>query len=130
MIHSCQECGLCCMDTEMFISENEIKVILKKLKVEINPSDFCFLNTDGFYQLKNVNGICYFFNKQECRCRIYEFRPKGCQFYPLVYDTYKRECDIDKDCPNPKLIYPHKNSILNTCLRLKNYLKNELELDI
>jgi Fe-S-cluster containining protein len=117
------------MNTEMFISENEIKIILKKLKDKITPSDFCFLNADGFYQLKNVNGVCYFFNTRKCRCTIYEFRPKGCQFYPLVYDTYKRACDIDKDCPNPQLIYPNKNLILNTCQRLKSYLKNELELD-
>ena len=129
MIHSCQECGLCCMNTEMFISENEIKLILQNLK-EVKTSDFCFLNADGFYQLKNVNGVCYFFIKHKCRCSIYNFRPKGCQFYPLVYDTYKRACDIDKDCPNPRLIYPDKNSIVNTCQKLKNYLKSELDLDI
>ena len=130
MIHSCQDCGACCLNTEMFISENEIKVILQKLKGEVTPSDFCFLNADGFYQLKNLNGVCYFFNKHKRRCRIYELRPKGCRFYPLVYDTYKRACVIDKDCPNPQLIYPNKNSILNNCQSLKNYLKNELDLDI
>lgn len=130
MINSCQDCGLCCMDTEMFISENEIKVILQELGGEIKFSDFCFLNAEGFYQLKNVNGVCFFFNKHKCKCTIYEFRPKGCRFYPLVYDTYKKECNIDKDCPNPRLIYPDKKSILNTCHKLKGYLKAELELDI
>jgi Fe-S-cluster containining protein len=129
MIDSCQECGLCCMNTEMFISENEIKLILQNLEGEVEPSDFCFLNADGFYQLKNVNGVCYFFNKHKCKCKIYEFRPKGCLFYPLVYDTYMSVCIIDKDCPHPQLIYPNKSLILNTCLSLKSYLKSELEID-
>ncbi len=130
MIHYCQECGLCCLNTEMFISESEIKTILQKLKREVKSSDFCFLNKDGFYQLKNVKGACYFFNKHNCTCKIYGIRPKGCQYYPLVYDTYKKICDIDKDCPNPQLVYPNKDSILGTCIRLKDYLKSELEVDI
>ena len=130
MIQSCQECGRCCMNTEMILSADEIKIILHDSSIAIEESDFCYLNENQFYQLKNINGVCYFFDKQNYKCKIYKIRPKGCQFYPLVYDVDKKKCVLDRDCPNPRLIYQDQDSIFKTCKHVKEYLKKELELKI
>lgn len=130
MIHSCQECGKCCINTEMILTVNEIKMILHDLNDTIEASDFCYLNKDDYYQLKNIHGACYFFDKQNYKCKIYKNRPKGCRFYPLIYDVDKKRCVFDKDCPNPQLIYQDRDSIFKTCQHVKEYLKNELDIDI
>jgi len=118
------------MNTEMILTANEIYVILNHYSSDIEASDFCNLNEDEFYQLKNINGVCYFFDKQNYKCKIYKIRPKGCQFYPLIYDVDKKRCVMDKDCPNPQLIYRDQTSIFKACQQVKEYLKNELTFDI
>ena len=118
------------MKTEMILTANEISIILHDFNSPLEASDFCFLNKDNFYQLKNIQGVCFFFDKQTYKCKIYKIRPKGCQFYPLVYDVDKKKCIFDKDCPNPQLIYQDQDSIFKTCQHIKEYLSNELNIDI
>ena len=46
----CLDCGICCFNTEMQLSENDIKVIEKNQ--ELNREEFTIFR-EGFKQLKN-----------------------------------------------------------------------------
>ncbi|NWF95072.1 MAG: YkgJ family cysteine cluster protein [Candidatus Thorarchaeota archaeon] len=62
--------------------------------------DYMSRTEDGFCQLRNVDGHCYFYDPQTKTCKIYDSRPDGCRFYPVVYDVRKRRCVVDRDCPS------------------------------
>jgi hypothetical protein len=129
--NKCGECGVCCTNTEMFLSKSDIKLIFKKIRLKnLNLKDFTIKNKIGLYQLKNINEMCFFYNKNSKKCSIYNFRPKGCRFYPLIYDIDKKNCVFDKDCPKPNLFYENVNEIKKTCNKIKGFLRNELELNI
>jgi len=52
-----------------------------------------------FLTASNVDGHCFFYDPATKLCRIYESRPEGCRYYPVIYDLEKRKCVVDKDCP-------------------------------
>jgi len=74
-VHRCCEC---CKETEMTLTEED----LQRIKDQ-GYNDFYFIN-DGYFQLRNVNGRCYFL--KDGRCSIYENRPDGCRYYPIILD--------------------------------------------
>lgn len=123
----CRKCGKCCLNTEMIVSLDDINLILDSIK-NILVDDFISKNREGFFQLKNKNGKCVFFDNLKNACRIYNYRPKGCQFYPLIYDPIDKRCILDKDCPNPAVLLSLKHSRLKICKMLKKYLKQELRI--
>jgi len=51
---------------------------------------------DGFLALKNIEEHCFFL--EDKRCLIYESRPQGCRFYPLIFDFESNEFMIDDFC--------------------------------
>ena len=58
-----------------------------------------FAVTDGVgARLRNVGGYCYFYNRMDKKCRIYENRPLGCYLYPVMYMANKG-VTVDKLCP-------------------------------
>ncbi len=57
-----------------------------------------FLKRDGFFMLKNVDGKCIFLDENG-RCSIYEHRPEGCRYYPMVYDISSKKVVLDNYCP-------------------------------
>jgi Fe-S-cluster containining protein len=130
MIKSCQECGKCCIETEMLLSVNDIKRIIKFYDAKINQDDFCFLNKSGQFQIKNIKESCYFFDSESIRCKIYNIRPKGCEFYPLVYNIEIGGCEFDLNCPNPEIIYKKIDYIDSTCEMIQNFIKEELNIGI
>ena len=64
-----------------------------------SKKEFCLnLNeTNGFWQLRNINGRCYFLTDKG-KCSIYTFRPQGCRVYPLVFEISEQDVIIDNDC--------------------------------
>jgi len=55
------------------------------------------IKVDGYIQLKNVDGNCFFLDRGNCS--IYDIRPLGCQLYPVIFDP-DRGCAIkDTYCP-------------------------------
>ena len=62
-----------------------------------DQNDFCFQNEDGFIQLKNVKGECFFL--EDNKCGIYDIRPAGCQFYPIIFDLDENKAILDDECP-------------------------------
>ncbi|MBN1215698.1 MAG: YkgJ family cysteine cluster protein [Candidatus Lokiarchaeota archaeon] len=123
----CENCGRCCIDKETIVNITffDIKRIYSKLKLTIDE----LIHILGFYifdkplsqdtLLKMVispiitekgfaflglrkleNNYCFFFDKEEKKCRIYEIRPDICRIFPFSFE-YK-----DKDVIN--IIYSKK----------------------
>jgi Fe-S-cluster containining protein len=69
--------------------------IIRIEKLGYNIKDFTIEN-EGFIALKNINGNCFFLKYK--KCLIYENRPQGCRFYPLIYDFENDGFLIDDLC--------------------------------
>ncbi len=82
----CKNCGVCCINTEMLLSNQDIKRLTEKGHLKEN---FMQIDQDGYAQLKNINGHCVFYNIAKSKCNIYEDRPEGCQIYPIILDEEK-----------------------------------------
>ena len=130
MENACLDCGKCCLETEMILSHEDVKKIINNFESIIKQDDFCYLRRDGFFHLKNYNHHCYFYEVSTKTCKIYEIRPQGCRFYPLIYDIEKKKCTLDKDCPRTSIFYPNKFKRKETCLEIVRYLKNQLNIKI
>ena len=85
------ECHECCHQTEMPLSLADIKRIKSK---GYKPSEFMTKN-HGERRLRNVDAKCYFLTEKGCN--IYNDRPQGCRFYPLVVNS-KGFFSIDRAC--------------------------------
>ncbi|MEJ2278251.1 MAG: hypothetical protein P8Y70_10965 [Candidatus Lokiarchaeota archaeon] len=67
-----------------------------------------------------------FFNLKTQKCEIYDYRPMGCRFYPLIYDNQDNKCIIEKDCPYWKVFYKDNTTIQNICKKLKIFIRYDL----
>ncbi len=130
MSNDCENCGKCCIETEMIVSEHDIDLIMRKCQDHKRKQEFIFKNKDDLFQLKNIEGYCVFFDKLLKICTIYEFRPQGCRFYPLIYDFHRKKCIFDKDCPRVNLFYQDKQVLKEKCDVLKRFLKEQLKINI
>jgi Fe-S-cluster containining protein len=130
MIHKCENCGNCCIETEMILSEQDIDLIIKLGSKKLSKDKFVIVNKDGFFQLKNIEGHCVFFDKTSKKCNIYEYRPKGCRFYPLIYDFLEQKCVLDEECPRTYLFYQTKKQISKKCKELERFLKRHLRIKL
>jgi len=72
--------------------------ILRIAKLGYSPDDFT-VKSGGFIRLKNVNGACFFLDRETLRCKIYNSRPIGCRLYPIIYDVERNVITVDKECP-------------------------------
>ena len=129
MKNKCENCGKCCLETEMILSQQDIKIIISNLP-NIKKQDFIFKNTNEQYQLRNIEGHCFFFDVSNKECKIYKFRPQGCRFYPLIYDFNKKDCRLDDDCPRNNLFYNDNKTFRSLCQNLKIFLKTQLNIKI
>lgn len=128
MKNKCENCGECCLRTEMLLSISDIKRITKRYPNKLEKKDFAIKNQYGFFQLKNIDEHCYFFEVQSKDCKIYKFRPKGCKFYPLIFDFQNNNCTYDDDCPRPHLFYQNRIKLKRVCQKLSSFLEVELRL--
>ncbi|MFX1313032.1 MAG: YkgJ family cysteine cluster protein [Promethearchaeota archaeon] len=130
MKNKCENCGKCCIRTEMILTQQDIDLIIQNFPRKIKKKDFIFKNKNGFFQLKNSANHCVFFDLLSKKCIIYEYRPQGCRFYPLIYDFIKNKCIFDIDCPRTHLFYQKNNELKKKCIDLKHYLRTQLKIDI
>lgn len=114
---SCDKVKLCCIETEMILSKEDIKRI-KELGYQ--EADFVEYK-DGFYQLKNIDGHCVFYDPKSTLCKIYNERPQGCRFYPIIYDLDRKTCVVDKYCPSAETV--SKRDIQELCPKLKEFIR-------
>ncbi|MFW9808275.1 MAG: YkgJ family cysteine cluster protein [Candidatus Thorarchaeota archaeon] len=98
---SCEEIRLCCTGTEMTLTREDAERI-EELGYDRN--EFLVRVMAGFCELKNIEGVCYFYDTETKECRIYEHRPEGCRYYPIIYDARRKKCIIDRDCPSGETV--------------------------
>jgi len=82
----CSNCGVCCTETEMLLSEKDISRLEKK---GFSKTYFVKYDDQGYTQLKNRDGYCVFYDLEKCRCNVYDDRPSGCRVYPVILDEEK-----------------------------------------
>ncbi|MHA2127225.1 MAG: YkgJ family cysteine cluster protein [Promethearchaeota archaeon] len=128
MLNKCDDCGKCCLGTEMVLSNKDIDLITKTSLDNISRHQFSFKNDDGCFQLLNEDDHCIFFEMKSKKCKIYEFRPQGCRFYPLIYDFQQSKCIFDIDCPRPHLFYQNKKIFREVCKKIREFLKSQLKI--
>ncbi len=78
----CSNCGKCCERTEMLLSKEDIERLEKQ---GFSREDFTVAGKDGLTRLRNTGEWCYFYDPEEKKCQVYEYRPLGCPIYTLLY---------------------------------------------
>jgi len=91
----CSHCGICCENTEMMLSNADVK---RLEKVGYTRQTFMRYDKQGFARLRNSHGFCVFYDMVKCRCLIYEHRPLGCRIYPVIYSE-QEGIVVDGLCP-------------------------------
>ncbi|MFX0105926.1 MAG: YkgJ family cysteine cluster protein [Candidatus Hodarchaeota archaeon] len=130
MENKCENCGKCCLATEMILSQQDIRLIKMNYPNNIRENDFVFKNKNEQFQLKNVEGNCVFLEPISKNCSIYKYRPQGCRFYPLIYDLNQKKCRLDDDCPRTSLFYKNRKDLKIACKNLKIFLTHQLYMKI
>lgn len=98
----CREnnCHYCCIETEMLLTNKDIRNIGKATGIKADK--YVRITKEGHKMLQNrMRGSklqCFFLNN-EGLCEIYETRPEGCQFYPIIWDLEKHIAIRDNICP-------------------------------
>lgn len=82
----CSNCGVCCTETEMLLSQKDITRLEKK---GFSKKQFVKYDKQGYAQLKNREGYCVFYNAEKRECNVYVDRPEGCRVYPVILDVEK-----------------------------------------
>jgi len=90
----CSNCGLCCEETEMELSSDDVK---RLEEAGYSLDEFAVLG-DHVVRLRNVGGWCYFYSLADMNCRVYGNRPLGCRLYPVVY-LADEGAAVDELCP-------------------------------
>ena len=128
MNKNCIDCGVCCLETEMPLSESDIELIISSSLANLKKEDFAIKVNEDYYQLRNIDGSCFFFNKKSKKCKIYRNRPQGCRFYPLLFDYDENKCIYDGECPRNELFQLKDAEFKKRCEELKNFLSKELKI--
>jgi Fe-S-cluster containining protein len=91
----CLRCGVCCKETEMLLSAEDIEQLEKK---GYDRDFFVHFDSEGYATLRNYNGYCIFYDAEKKRCKVRAHRPSGCRIYPVIYDEEKGIV-VDNICP-------------------------------
>jgi len=126
--NKCEDCGKCCLFSQMILSEKEYKKILKKYP-DLRSLNAFWRDEEGFLRMRTINRECVFFDKTTKMCSIYELRPMGCRIYPIHYNFEEQRCKFGELCPKPKEFYPDEKSFKRACNKLKKYLKKEILIE-
>ena len=91
----CSHCGICCEETEMPLSEKDVRLLEK---AACKRERFVRYDKHGFALLQNRRGHCVFYDVERRRCKAYKSRPLGCRLYPVVYSE-GNVAIVDELCP-------------------------------
>lgn len=103
----CSNCGVCCTETEMLLSEKDIKRLVDR---GFGRSFFAKFNSEGYAQLKNRQGYCIFYDIEKRGCRVYVYRPSGCRVYPVILDEEKGII-LDAICQSRKTVTEKEKNV-------------------
>jgi len=103
----CSHCGVCCTETEMLLSENDITRLVKQ---GLSKKYFVRFDKQGYAFLKNKDGYCVFYDRNRHQCSIYPNRPRGCRVYPVILDE-EIGIILDELCPERHSISDKEKSV-------------------
>jgi Fe-S-cluster containining protein len=102
----CARCGVCCQETDMLLSTEDIA----RLEGQgYGKNSFVRGDKEGYALLRNRQGHCVFYNDEERRCDVYAFRPSGCRVYPVIYDE-DHGVVVDSICHAQETITTHEKA--------------------
>ena len=130
MNNKCHDCGKCCLETEMPLSESDIELIIANSLKNLKQEDFAKKKNEDYFQLKNINGHCFFLDDQSKLCKIYATRPQGCRFYPIIFDFNRDQCVFDEECPRTDLFQLMGIEFKQNCNRIKQFIRDELKIPL
>jgi len=104
---NCSNCGVCCTETEMLLSKNDIKRIENQ---GYSQKYFVLYNKQGYAELKNREGYCVFYDPKKRRCNVYIYRPYGCRVYPVIFDE-ENGIILDTICEARNTISNHEKKL-------------------
>ena len=119
---SCEQIRLCCVDTEMTLTKTDAGRIDA---LGYNRKEYLVKTEDGFCELRNIDGHCFFYEPDSKLCKIYDDRPDGCKYYPIVYDVKKRKCVVDSDCPSRETMT--RDEIRKSCHNVRDLVKRLIQ---
>jgi len=95
-VSPCQRlnCQRCCHETEMTLTEEDVKRI-----DALGYKDYYMLR-NGYLQMRNIDKKCFFL--REGFCQIHLDKPIGCKLYPQVLDIDKWVVMLHDFCPSTK----------------------------
>ncbi len=115
----CNRCAKCCHETRMLLSKKDIERLERR---GFKREEFAVRLPTGLYQLRNVEGACFFLRGG--LCSVYSDRPEGCRYYPVVLSADGRKCVRDKFCP---LYYTvSRGELKEICPKLKRLYREIL----
>ncbi len=82
----CLRCGVCCTETEMLLSIEDIN---RLEGLGYRKEFFVLFDEEGYARLRNLDNRCVFYDVDHQRCTVYNCRPLGCRLYPVIYDEQK-----------------------------------------
>ncbi len=98
-----ERCFHCCIETEMIISKTDLKRINQQ--TGLTGSEYTTMDSEKRRVLKNKSSslgkICYFLSERG-ECIIYNIRPQGCRYYPIIWNFYNHQAFSDDYCPHHK----------------------------
>lgn len=104
----CNTCsGNCCIGESgyIWINQKEIELLAEYLNLTTQMLIEKYLFKEAYkYSIKEVklkgnNYACCFFNLEEKKCSIYDYRPTQCRTFPF-WEYFKNNVDeVCKECP-------------------------------
>jgi len=93
--HPClgHSCHRCCLGTEMTLTASDAE----RLRA-LGHEGFYRRTGDGYLQLVNVHGRCFFLRGG--LCGVYDDRPEGCRLYPLILEMDSWDVVLHDFCPH------------------------------
>jgi Fe-S-cluster containining protein len=120
----CSHCGHCCEDTDMELTHEDID---RLEDAGYRKDDFALLDEYFSYRLRNVDGVCFFYDRNRKRCSAYEARPLGCHLFPIVADAEGRIVVHDM-CPAGASVQ-RDELLMKSRLLLKLFNRLDREVD-
>lgn len=108
----CSNCGVCCTETEMLLSNKDIKRLENR---GFSQNQFVNYDMQGYAQLKNCDGYCIFYDRKNRKCSVYSARPAGCKVYPVILDE-ETGIILDDICQSRKSIKQSEKNLKGKCV--------------
>jgi len=105
----------------MLLSKRDIERLERR---GFKREEFAVKLPNGLYQLRNTNGKCYFL--KDGLCSVYDDRPEGCRYYPIVLSKDGKKCIRDDFCPNSHTV--SKRELEEACPKLKRLYREIFQL--